>query len=155
MSAPNPWKKVGDVFLKLINRASRHPERMSEAEWVIFRVWMLMGEVSNGGFDQYFSNSSGNHAARTVEALKAIGDTKGVAVLRKAMAVFPDPPSVDREQRSWQLSALTKARRGKFDALDREFWDCDREVVEKLAAYLDANRKSIHPKKERGDRRYE
>ena len=150
----DPWKVVGDLFLKLINRAARHPERMSETEWVVLRVWMLLGEVSNGGFDQYFSNSSGGHARPTLQALKTIGETRAADVLDRAMKVFPEP-AADRELRSRQMKRLPKKRRAQFETLDRELWDRGQTVVEKLAAFIKANKKDIRAKKERGGRRYE
>lgn len=150
----DPWKVVGDVFLKLINRAAGHPEKMSEAEWVVFRVWLLVGEVSNGGFDQYFFNSAGNGAKHTLAALKTIGDSKAAGILDRAMSVFPEPPAADRDLRWQQLNALPRKTRKKFGALDKQMWDCSTEVVEKLAAFLDSNRKRIKPKKEKGGRRH-
>lgn len=150
----NPYQVVGDLFLKLINRASHQPETMTEAELILFRVWLLVGEVSNGGFDQYFSNSSGNGARFALGALKTIGDPKAADILDRAMKVFPKPPEADRVLRWRQLQKMTKARRKKFDALDRELWDRSTAVVEKLAAYVEANRKQIKPRKEKGGRRY-
>lgn len=150
----DPWKVVGDVFLKLINRAAEHPEKMSDAERVVFRVWLLVGEVSNGGFDQYFFNSAGNGASHTVAALKTIGDDTAWKILERAMAVFPEPPSPDRDRRWKQLDGMTKKRRARFGALDPELWDCSRGVVEKLAAYIQAHRKEISPRKEPRGRRH-
>jgi len=147
----NPWKVVGDVFLKLINRA---PEKMSEAEWIVYRVWSLLGEVSNGGFDQYFFNSSGDHATRTRDALRAIGDTKGLKVLEEAMAVFPGEVSDDRDIRWKQLDGLSKSTRESFEALDKKLVEAGQDVVEKLAAYIEAHSKEIRPTKERGGRRH-
>lgn len=154
MSTDNPWKTVGDVFLKLISRAANSPSAMSDADWVVYRVWSLLGEVSNGGFDQYFFNSSGGQALPTLDALKAIGDTKAAAVLEKALKVFSEPPSPDRDRRWEQLDHLTKATRKKFEALDKELYDCGQDVVEKLAAYIRSHAKQIKPKKERGGQRH-
>lgn len=155
MTVENPWNIVAGVFMKLINRAANRPERLSVSEWIVFRVWLLVGEVSNGGFDQYFFNSAGNHAGPVADALKAIGDAKALAVFKKALAVFPGGPSPDRDLRWKQLQEMPKARRKKFGVIDREFWDCNQATVEKLAAYIKANKRKIQPKKERRGRRYE
>ena len=39
-------------------------EKLTWPEKVFVCVWGLEGEVNNGGFDQYYFNSSGDHAAR-------------------------------------------------------------------------------------------
>ncbi len=154
MSGDNPWKIVGDLFLKLLGRSVRHPERMSDAEWVVTRVWCLLGEVSNGGFDQHFFNSSGNTPVETLQALKAIGARKAAAVFKEACAVFPGGPSPDRDLRWKQLDGLTKAARKRFEPLDRRLYECGQGVVEKLVAYIHSHSNDITLKKERGGRRH-
>lgn len=150
----DPWKVVPETFLRLISKVADTPEACSEAEWVVFRVWSLLGEVSNGGFDQYFFNSSGNHAARTIDALKAIGDDRAIPILWEAMALFPNEVSADRDVRWTQMDALAKAQREKFDGLDQQLTACTATVVEKLAVYIRAHAEEITPLKEEDGRRW-
>ena len=46
---------------------------LSIPERVFLVIWELESEVNNGGFQQYFYNSSGALAPHVVSALKAIG----------------------------------------------------------------------------------
>ena len=154
LASTDPWKVVPETFLRLITKVAAAPDACSEAEWVVFRVWSLLGEVSNGGFDQYFFNSSGNHAARTVDALRSIGDDRAIPILWEAMALFPNEVSADRDVRWTQMDALPKASREKFEGLDRKKSACTQSVVEKLAAYIRAHSAEITPSKGEDGERY-
>ena len=61
---------------------------LSRPEKVFVCVWGLEGEVNNGGFDQYYFNSSGDHALDTIESLEAI-DAKHTANLVRDRPVAP------------------------------------------------------------------
>jgi hypothetical protein len=64
-------------------------EKLPENEKLYFAVCCLNGEVFNGGFYQYFSNSSSDYYTYAVEGLKALGATKCLAILEEAKnAVF-------------------------------------------------------------------
>ena len=53
-------------------------------------VWALEAEVNNGGFSQYFFNSSRETAGFVVEALKVIGASKTAQLCEQAIsAAFP------------------------------------------------------------------
>jgi hypothetical protein len=94
---------------------------MTREEQNVYLVHTLEGEVENGGVDQFFSNSSGNCALRTAEALEELGLVTQLAAFRKALAVFPvGNPSEDRSTRFAQLEALGR-RRDEWEKLDRNF----------------------------------
>jgi len=50
----------------------------------------LEREVNNGGFHQYFFNSSGNYANDTVQSLILIGAHKTAKILESANKIFPN-----------------------------------------------------------------
>jgi hypothetical protein len=49
---------------------SQHLERLSAPATVYYLVCTFEGEVINGGFSQFFSNSSGTFSQETVQALR-------------------------------------------------------------------------------------
>jgi hypothetical protein len=85
-------------------------------------VESLEAEVNNGGFDQYFFNSSGDDAAGALEALNEIGATRTAELLRGACSRFPGAmPSPERFRR--QVDLLEHVNRGgdAFASLDSAF----------------------------------
>lgn len=111
--------------------------KLSEAERVIWLVDLLEGEVSNGGFHQYFSNSSGDCARKTLAAVRALDAPKLLALYERALAVFPSSlPAEDRKTRNEQMGRLTN----EFAAWrehDDAFYALAREPI--LARYVRAH----------------
>ena len=112
-------------------------KRVTAGQLAIFSTWWLESEVRNGGFEQYFYNSSGHYAKDALEGLRRIGATAFAAIVRDALAVFPsgEPPKLRDERIAALERALERScdQRGKMkpdtlvgrrlDALDNRFFD--------------------------------
>ena len=61
---------------------------LQHGDRLYYLINVLTGEVHNGGFDQFFSNSSGDHYAETVEALSEVGDQSTLRLLREAKSAL-------------------------------------------------------------------
>jgi len=84
-----------------------HMDRLSESAQVLFNTGFFAGEVINGGMSQFFSNSSGNRAHETLQALRSIGAVLCVQLLEKALSLFPNGIApVDRQKRCEVLFAF-------------------------------------------------
>lgn len=78
-------------------------------------------QVGNGGFRQFFGNGSGEWAAETVDALRAIGAPRSAELLERAAAEFgADGPPRDIEARRAALTAMRPkaGERTLFDSYD-------------------------------------
>ncbi len=109
----------GMLFRRLI---SRHSTRgilgMSRAEQVLWLVFELCGEVSNGGVDQFFGNSSGERAALVPSALRELGQSALADSLEKSLRHFSGPPAgLERFEVARQL---TPAARAELEALGNQ-----------------------------------
>ncbi len=81
----------------------------------------LEAEINNGGFDQFFYNSSGDDTAETIQALEAIGAADTSDIVRRAAALFPGSmPPKDRLARQEILLKISPDA-DAFDELDGEF----------------------------------
>jgi hypothetical protein len=109
---------------------------MTETERNVTLVNELQGEVFNGGFHQYFANSSGNCASRVLAASRAI-DPELSKIVERALAQFPNSnPSEDRATRNEQMASLAN----EWDAwsdLDDEFYKLP--LDERVTRYIRAN----------------
>ena len=79
----------------------------------------LEREVNNGGFSQYFLNSSGDFALHTVDSLIAIGAEKTALLLKTAMSNFPEgnvPESRNERHK------IFPEKDDKWDKLDEIFY---------------------------------
>jgi hypothetical protein len=117
---------------------------LSPAERVFRAIWELEGEVNNGGFDQYFFNSSGDTAFAVVDALKTIGAHKTARIAEDANGVFPRPhPPRDRDERQALLDALLPEQKAVLDNLDEQFYRYPDNLTELLHDYVKRNSANI------------
>jgi hypothetical protein len=105
-------------------------EGLTPAERVVFCLDSLEREVNNGGFEQYFLNTSGDHCLDAPAALRTLGAPQTSRVVEKAIAVFrAGGPARDQETREQQIDALSSKQRGLLESLDDAFM----QYVEPLA----------------------
>ena len=121
-----------------------YPE-LSLEERVFLHVWELEAEVNNGGFDQYFINSSGDHAAEAVESLEAIGAVQAAAIAKIAISVAfgNSPPPEDEGARDSVMRALPEEKLEQLSACDNEFYLYPDNLTELLFSYVVANTGAI------------
>ena len=106
--------------------------RLTRGQRIVLVVEGLEGEVNNGGFAQYFLNSSGDLAPEAVAALREIGMGHFADILAEAMALFPNrTPPRDQAQRE---TALAKVDESRLNALDERFFNAYRKEEEITAA---------------------
>jgi len=110
-------------------------DALTDREAVGVGVWLLQTEVNNGGFDQYYSNTRGRLARRTVTALEEIGASDTASMLAAANTDIPSLPlPEDRESR---FAILDKAHETcRWSALETEFYEERENLMALLAGYL-------------------
>jgi hypothetical protein len=58
-----------------------YSKRLSEGERIVILVYGFICEVTNGGLSQFLSNSTGDHAEETLQAMRTIGATAAADAL--------------------------------------------------------------------------
>ena len=118
---------------------------LTPAEKVFLRVWNLEAEVNNGGFNQYYQNSAGDHALETPAALREIGASEAASLVESANQVFgPTGPSRDRDERTRALEQLGKSATDALGTLDTRFYEYPDNLSDLLRRYVDQNRAHFH-----------
>jgi hypothetical protein len=116
-------------------------ESLSAAERVAYCVDALEREVNNGGFGQFFANSSGNTSVETVAALKKIGAVQAANLVQLATDLFPNgAPPRDRDERLDLLNAVSDEHRSKWSELDRRFCDYPDDLTSLMRQFVDTHR---------------
>ena len=125
---------VQDAYAVVMNRFEREGAiGLSEPQRYYLTLWWLDADVKNGGFTQYFFNSTGDLAGHAAEAADAVGAAQAARIIRKAVALFgPTGPAADRDERMDQLSAIERA---ELADLDTEYYDCPDHLGELLPLY--------------------
>jgi hypothetical protein len=98
-------------------------ERLPEPARHLLAVWWCDSEVCNGGFHQFFFNSTGVLAPEALEGFRATGLSEFADFVEAAMGKFEEPYPRDRKTRHAALRAiqLPGEKRKEWDP----FYDLD------------------------------
>jgi uncharacterized protein (TIGR03067 family) len=136
---PIGFSEQADEFVRSLIEAFPYPPRnLSHKETAVFHVSRLMTEVNNGGFHQFFYNSSGDNAQETAVLLQEIDATETAAIVSQGCELFPSGgPERNTDERRRQLELFTLdqfdqlrdleqrfySRREDLNLLLRKFWE--------------------------------
>jgi hypothetical protein len=119
-------------------------DQLSFAERVFGLIWELESEVNNGGFHQYFLNSSGTLAPDVVDALKAIGATATAGIAQQALSVVgTDISWTDDATRQAHIRQLSSQAMEKLNDLDRAFYAYPDDLTALLYRYVIEHRSEL------------
>lgn len=143
----NPFR---ELWVSLAKRSSidRSLADWSAEEKVYFSACLLEGEVYNGGFDQYFSNSSGDYYRLAVKGLEELRAVHSLKLLREAAeTLFGKEGPPDSQTDRWRImnskarrlsEAVTRNRQAsKLDRLDKQFSEDPDRLGNLLKAYAE------------------
>ena len=124
---PSPMSDQEKTLEKILERvAARFNEvgykSLSEVEKVFHCVWVFEAELNNGEFDQFSSNSSGDLAHESVEALKFIGAKYTSGLLEKGIAVFPKG-KVPKDALKRQGIEIDSKGQDRLEKLEEKFYE--------------------------------
>ena len=120
-------------------------DTLSTPERVFLLIWELESEVNNGGFHQYFYNSSGALAPHVVSALKAIGAEPTAEIAQRALnavvnAITSWSNDADRQA---SVNRLSSGARQILESLDQEYYKCPEDLTPLLYKYVAEHRTEV------------
>jgi hypothetical protein len=108
---------------------------------VFSALWDVESEVNNGGFSQYFVNSSAESAHFVADALRMIGAPKTADICQRAIAAaFPAGLPKSEEAIRSAAADFSDEVLEKLEPLDQEFFSYPHNLTDLLFAYV-----SQHP----------
>jgi hypothetical protein len=118
--------------------------KLTDEERVILAIEALEREVNNGGFGQFFVNSSREYAPFIVDALRRIGCPKTAAITQNALTIVQKTPLTDDEieNGTWEENKERQAALGECDTL---YFERPENIEESLLAFIKVNRAKIEP----------
>jgi hypothetical protein len=140
----SPAWRHWESLVKRVHKDDEGFSGLSPSEQKYFAARVLVGEVYNGGFHQYFCNSSADHYSRVLEILVEVGAPRSLHLLREAKeAVFGKRPLPKRLiERRAMLSSISEAHgpvSEKLDQLDKLFWEDPDGLDERIEKFAEAN----------------
>jgi hypothetical protein len=99
-------------------------DALTEAQRNFYYNQNLEREINNGGFNQYFINSSGDFVHETINSLRTIGAHHTADILQAAIDQFPDQKVPrDRDERTELVEQIGETANEKWEELDQKFFE--------------------------------
>ena len=126
------------IFLRDFRAARPEVGHLLAAHW-------CQSEVCNGGFHQFFHNSTGVLAPEALNGFRAIGLHEWARLLEEAMRFFGKPYPREQEVRIEKLPSAAGKRENwdPFYALDEQFYDWLHAEENRFEGAADEYAKSI------------
>jgi Domain of unknown function (DUF4375) len=115
---------VMDVFIVELCNYGDDIEKLIEPQKLFYLNQNLEREINNGGFSQYFVNSSGDFPHEIIETLKTIGAERTANILQGAISQFPNKKVPEnRDERIELVEEIEEVANEVRDDLDQKFYE--------------------------------
>lgn len=132
------WREL----IARVYKSSEGLTQLSDVERQYWAVGCLSDEVYNGGFDQYFHNSSGATYSDAVDGLQAMGARTSLLLLQKAKQMifgFREVPEESIARRTILDAAESDSLQLRLDELDKKFWTDPDELAVRSKAFANTH----------------
>jgi Domain of unknown function (DUF4375) len=116
--------------------------RLSRAERIIQAVEALEREVNNGGYSQFFKNSSREFAPVIVESLQSIGCMQVASITEMATSAL-DIPDLTPSSIESAMSLENEPLRKKLTQFDDAYYHAGEAIADRLFAFIKQKKAEI------------
>jgi hypothetical protein len=117
-------------------------QSLTDEERLVLAVEALEREVNNGGYDQFFVNSSREFAPIVVGALQRIGCRKTAKITQNAINAL-GISDLRSDVIEAVICARDEERRAKLNRCDDSYYKSTEPIAERLFAFIKANKASM------------
>ncbi|MCX7256823.1 MAG: DUF4375 domain-containing protein [Polaromonas sp.] len=125
-------------WVALVERVHGSPEGfqlLADAEKTYYAVSCLIGEVYNGGFDQFFSNSSGALYVYALDGLLEMGAQESASLLSRAKQIIVGEAHIPLDGAECNTELRENESSSELEALDKAFWTDPDNLGERCKQY--------------------
>lgn len=116
--------------------------KLSVGMQAVYTTWVVEAEVNNGGFHQYYWNTSGKLALRAMEGFKQIGALETAQLMANSVAVAVyEIPEIKKNIQKKQLEIISKKlfKYTKLNDLDLIFFKNNENIPKLRIKYIRSN----------------
>ena len=128
--------RIGEIIGKKI------PERdvftkLNDYEKTFIYIDIFENHTTNGGFEEFFWNSSGQFSHEILAAYEAIGATKTATLIYNAFKEFDEIPIP--KDHAFRKKILTELNSNAWDTLDQAFYKSKEAIVPLVLRFIAKN----------------
>lgn len=117
-------------------------QSLTEEERIVLAVEALEREVNNGGYGQFFVNSSREFTPIIVAALQRIGCKKTAAITQKAVRAL-GASNLTEDAIDAAMAADDESRLAKLNRCDDSYYKSTEPIAERLLAFIEVNKSNF------------
>jgi hypothetical protein len=125
-----------DSIVVAIEDRLRRKAKLNPVEAVVVAVEAMEREVNNGGFAQFFANSSCEHAPTLVAALEQLGASKTATIFQRAMNALGATSLWQPADYEAAASAAEESTLARLSECDAEYFGAAEPIADKLFAFI-------------------
>jgi hypothetical protein len=130
--------RIGEIIGKKIPEKDNF-SNLNEFEKTFIYLDVLEASVTNGGFIQFFFNSSGQFTHEVFQAYLAIKAENTVDILTKAIYLFPEIPVPKNLRIRQQILMEKDTNIDLWDELDSQFYKYEDNIISLTLEYVRNN----------------
>jgi len=133
-----------DEYLNEKSEYCEKIENLNESQKTFIIVENLEREINNGGFNQFYFNSSGDFSYETVDALIKIGANKTAEIVKKANSQFPNEKlPKERIERQEVLEQIEDKADEIWETCDTDFYEYEDDIGGLLIEFVKNNKEEF------------
>jgi hypothetical protein len=118
-------------------------KRMSKGQKALYFFWYLDGQVTNGGFAQFYMNGYDKYLPPILEGLEVIGDLQLIALVSEANNYVSKNASIFIEAAEKEDFETPYEQLPRLDELDDNYYKLHKETIKLIEAYARANKEEF------------
>ena len=122
------------------------PKGLTEEERVILAIEALEREVNNGGYDQFFINSSREYAPIIVDALTRLGCAQAAELTQRAIGLLGIEGPITGDAIDRVMEDESAERDDRLGECDKRYDEVAGDLAGPLLEFIKSNRDKIDPK---------
>lgn len=130
--------RIGEIIGKKIPEKDNF-NQLNEFEKTFIYIDILEHNVTNGGFIQFFYNSSGQFTHEIFQAYLQIKAEKTVDILTEAIFLFPEIPVPKNLRVRQQILMEKESNIDLWDALDERFYKYEDNIIQLTLDFVSQN----------------
>lgn len=135
----NIYEIIGDDYENELNNV----KKLSKGQQAFFSTWIIEGEVNNGGFNQFYFNSSGQYAEMAEVGFMTIGAEKFSKLTSRANKIYlENKERLEKFDDGTMESFSESYKDNPLNDLDTEFYNLydSENIVELRIKYIRENK---------------
>ena len=114
---------------------------ISYGQKALYYWWYVDGQVTNGGFTQFYYNNYGKYVPTIIKGLKHIGDNKMAELVNRSYELYLKENKKIKDARQGGLEAFSNLYKEikDFDELDDEYYKLNQQTMKNIENYIRKN----------------